>query len=198
MVVGVVEQEGIVPRVAVDLGVRDVTLVVQQGEDDLARPRRREAPVGREAGDQELRLGARQCRREVAAVGVGRVEIVERFGGDQVGIRVEETGKLVALVAQIGLDLEIDVVTELVLTVAQLPAELLAHLAIGQIGNVSDHSRQAQTVLGHDAMLGIVSAVEIRVRNDRLAGDFVERDILRRELRRRGGHDRMTNTVGKL
>jgi hypothetical protein len=81
--VRVVEQERIVPCIAVDLGIGDVTLVVQQGEDDLARARRREAPVGREAGDQELGLGARQCRREVAAVGVGRVEVVERLGRDQ-------------------------------------------------------------------------------------------------------------------
>ena len=108
MVVRIVEQKGIVPRIAVDLGVGDLALVVQQGENDLARTRRGEAPVGGEAGDEKAGLGPRQRRREVAVVGVGRVEIIERLGGDQVGVGVKESGELVALVAQIALDLKLD------------------------------------------------------------------------------------------
>jgi hypothetical protein len=40
-----------------------------------------------------------------------RIEVVERLGGQQIGVGVEVAGELVALVAQVGLDLELDVVS---------------------------------------------------------------------------------------
>ena len=83
--------------VAVDLGVGDAAPVMHQREDNLARAGRREAPVGGEAGDQETGAGAGEGRGEVAAVGVGRVEVVERLGRQQIGVGVEEAGELVAL-----------------------------------------------------------------------------------------------------
>ena len=46
VVARVVEQEGVVAVRRVDLGVADVEPVVDQRLDDLARARRREAPVG--------------------------------------------------------------------------------------------------------------------------------------------------------
>ena len=58
VVARVVEQEGVVAVRRVDLGVADVAPVVDQRLDDLARARRREAPVGREA--DELEAAARR------------------------------------------------------------------------------------------------------------------------------------------
>jgi hypothetical protein len=52
----IVEQERVVPGIAVDLRVNDVQAIVQQREDDLARARRRKAPVGRKTGDEETGL----------------------------------------------------------------------------------------------------------------------------------------------
>jgi hypothetical protein len=115
MVVCVVQQKRVVPGTAVDLGVNDVQAIVQQREDNLARTRRRETPVGRKAGDEKAGPGTRQSRRQIAVVVVGGIEIVERLGHHQIGIGIEKSGELVALIAQVGLDLEIHLVTELVL-----------------------------------------------------------------------------------
>ena len=53
VVTRIVEQEGVVAMRRVDLGVAHVDAVVDQRLDDLARACRREAPVGREADQQE-------------------------------------------------------------------------------------------------------------------------------------------------
>jgi len=85
-----------------------------------------------------------------------RVEIIERLGNEQVGVRVEVLGELVALVAQIRFDLEIDAEAEFVVAclrrVAQLAAEFLGHVVIRQIRDVAHHARHAQAVLRHHAM----------------------------------------------
>ncbi len=130
MVVFVVEQERVVPGTAIDLRVNDVPAIVQQGKDNLPRTRGCETPVGRKTGDKEAGPSTRQRRRQVVVLVIGRVEVVERLGHHQIGIGVEETGELVALIAQIRLDLEIDVVTELVLAMAELAAKFLGHLAV--------------------------------------------------------------------
>jgi hypothetical protein len=187
-----------VPGVAVDLRVGRRAGVVQQRKDDLARTRRRKTPVGRKTGDEETGPGARQRRRQIAVVGVGGIEVVERLGHHQIGIGVEEAGELVALIAQVGLDLEIDVVAELVLAMTQLPAKFLGHLAIRQIGDVADHARQPQAPGRDDAMLGVVTAVEIGIGDDRLPCHLVEGDVLRRQLRRRSDHHRVPDAIRKL
>ena len=64
VVARIVEQEGVVAVRRVDLGVADVAPVVDQRLDDLARARRREAPVGREA--DELELAARRRERRAS------------------------------------------------------------------------------------------------------------------------------------
>ena len=68
VVLRIVEQEGVVAVRRVDLRVGDVAAVVDQRLDDLARARRREAPVGGEGHDEELADRAlpapwRGCRR---------------------------------------------------------------------------------------------------------------------------------------
>jgi nitrogenase subunit NifH len=52
-------------------------------------------------------VGARP--RQVAAEGARRVEVVERAGDQQVGVGVEVVAELVALVAQVAFDLELDI-----------------------------------------------------------------------------------------
>ena len=114
MVARVVEQEGVVAVRRVDLGIAHVEPVVDQRLDDLARARRREAPVGREADELELAARLREGRGQVAAVRARRVEIVERAGDQQVGVGVEVLAELVALVAQVAFDLELDVLRAVV------------------------------------------------------------------------------------
>jgi hypothetical protein len=65
MVVLIVEQERVVPGVAVDLRINDAQAIVQQRKDDLTRTRRCKTPVGRKTGDEETGLGARQRRRQI-------------------------------------------------------------------------------------------------------------------------------------
>jgi hypothetical protein len=60
-----------------------------------------------ERGDEEARLRRRQRLREVAARFLRGIEVVERLGHDEVGVRVEDLRELVALVAQVRLDLEL-------------------------------------------------------------------------------------------
>src|SRR5690606_41245864 len=55
-------------------------------------------------------LGHAQGPGQVAAVGGRRVEVVQRLGHQQVGVGVEAPGELLALVAQVALDLELDAV----------------------------------------------------------------------------------------
>ena len=57
---------------------------------------------------------------------------------------LEIVGELVALMAQIGLDLKFRVEGIAELAVLQLSAKLGSHLVVRQIGDVSDHSRDAQ------------------------------------------------------
>ena len=70
----------------------------------------------------------RERARQVAAVLARRVEVVERARDQQVGVGVEVLAELVALVAQVALDLELDVLRAVgERAVAQLAAELLGH-----------------------------------------------------------------------
>jgi hypothetical protein len=68
-----------------------------------------------------------KARREVAAEGARRVEVVERAGDQQVGVGVEVLAELLALVAQVALDLELDVeLRSVVARAAARAAELLS------------------------------------------------------------------------
>ena len=50
--------------------------------------------------------------------------------------------------------------------------------------------------VGLRVVLVVVPAVEIRVGDDRLARDLVERDVLRREIGRARDHDRVAHALG--
>ena len=79
---------------------------------------------------------------------------------------------------------------------AQAPPELLAHRLAREVGDVADHARDAQAARRHHALVVVMAAVKVRVGHDRLARDLVEGDVLRRELRRRGDHDRVADALG--
>ena len=177
-----------------DLRVRHVAPVVDERLDDLARARRREAPVGRERDDQKPARGGRERAREIAAGRRRRIEIVERLGDAQIGVRVVVLGELLALVAQIRFDLEFRRERELE-PVAQRAAELLLHLLVGQVRDVADHPRDAQPAPRLRAVRVEVAVVEIGIGQDRLARDLVERDVLRRQVRRGGDHERVANAL---
>mmetsp|Transcript_6973 Transcript_6973/g.29526 ORF Transcript_6973/g.29526 Transcript_6973/m.29526 type:complete len:380 (-) Transcript_6973:1175-2314(-) len=172
----------------IDLRIRHLQPVVEQGLDDLARARRREAPVGREAGDEELGRGRREGARQVAAMLGGRVEVVECAGDQQIGVGVEVVAELVALVAQIAFDLELDLLRGVAeLAGLELAAELLGHHIVAQIGDVADHPRHAQAALGDHAVGVEMAAVEVGVGDDGAPRHLVEGDVLRRQIG--GGRD---------
>ena len=168
--------------------------VVDQRLDDLARAGRREAPVGGERDHEELAARGRERAREVAAGLARRVEVVERLGDAQVGVRVVVLGELVPLVAQVGLDLELGREAEQQ-AVAQLSAELRVHLLVGQVGDVPDHPRDAQAAPRLRSGGREVPVVEVGIRQDRLPGHFVERDVLGRQVRCRGNDDRVADAA---
>ena len=97
-----------------------------------------------------------------------------------------------------GLDLEIGAVAVRKLAVAQLAAELLRHLVTREIGDVAQHAGKAQSTRRHDAMLVEVAAMEIGVGQDGLPRHLVEGDVLRRQFRRRGDHQRMADAIRVL
>ena len=182
------------PCAADDLRVRDVAPVVDERLDDLARARRGEPPVRRERDDEEPAGRRRERAGEIAARGRGRIEIVERLGDAQVGVRVEVLGELLALVAEVGLDLELRRERELE-AFAQRAAEPRLHLLVGQVRDVPDHPRDDESAPRLGAVHVEVAVVEVRVREDRLARDLVERDVLRGQVRRGGDHQRMADAL---
>ncbi len=120
-----------------------------------------------------------------------RVEIVERARDQQVGVGVEVIAELVALIAQVALDLEIDALRRVDIAPSasqQLADRTLGHHVVAQVRDVADHARDAQTAPRHHAVRVVVAAVEVRVGHDRPPRDFVERDVLRRQVRRARDH----------
>ena len=69
-----------------------------------------------------------------------RIEIIERLGHAQVGIRIVVLGKFFALIAQIRFDLELGP-EPVFQSLTQAAAELFFHLIVGNVGDVADHAR---------------------------------------------------------
>lgn len=61
---------------------------------------------------------------------------------------------------------------------------------------MADHPRQLEAALGNHALFLEVAAEELRVGKNRLPGDFVEGDVLRRQLRRAGDAQAVTDAFG--
>ena len=131
---------------------------------------------------------------EHAAIVEREVEIVHRARHVEIGVGVEAADEGRALVAEIGLHLEIRVEAEGELgAVLQLPPELSVQRLVGHVGDVRGHARDREALSRALAELGIFSAAPVGVGHHRLPADFVEGDVLRRMPRgagdRHGGED---------
>ncbi len=182
----VIHEEGVMALRGIDFRVGHSAAVGHQRLHDFARALGREAPVGGEAHQQKARLRRRQPLRQIAAGGARRVEIVERAGDEQIGVGVEIAAEFVALVAQIALDLEVHAKAVAQSAIAQRTAEFGGHGVVAEIGDVPDHARHRQTLLGHDAVGVVVAAVKVGVGDDGAARHLVEGDVLRRKTGRCG------------
>ena len=116
---------------------------MEQGLDDCARALRRKAPVGGEGQHQEVCTCRSERPVQVVFVFACGIKVVERLGHDEVGVRVEVGRELVPLVAQVGLDLELDVVAITIFSGAQPAPKLVRHRVIRQVRDVAQHARKA-------------------------------------------------------
>ena len=199
-VAGVIEQERIMTVGRINLGVAHVTAVVDQRFDYLAAALGAEAPVGREAHQQEFSRGAGQRHAELAAIGFGRVKVIERAGDQQVGIGIKRLAELVALVAQVAFNLEFNVLRGVLVGVAvtQCAAKLLIHHVVAQVRDVSNHPCDAQAALGNDVVLVEIAAVEVGVGHDGTSCHLVEGNVFCREIGRTGHDHRVFDAVRVL
>ena len=99
---------------------------------------------------------------------------------------------------EIALHLELHILGRSDVPGFQFPTEPVAHAAVGQVGDVSDHPSEHQALARNRVGLVIAAVVELRVRLDCLPGDLVEGDVLRRELCGGGDDDRVGDPVGKI
>ena len=92
-----------------------------------------------------------QSARQIGAVTARGVEVIERPCNQQIRIGVEIAREFFALVAQIGLDLELHIVV--IVKIAARPrrtlgtAELFRHDFIRLVGNVAHHAGHRQAML---------------------------------------------------
>jgi hypothetical protein len=109
VVARVFEQEGVVAVRRVDLGVADA-MRLSTSALTISRERAGEKrqSVVKLTSRKRFSPRAGEGARQVAAVLARRVEVVERARDQQVGVGVEVAAELVALVAQVALDLELD------------------------------------------------------------------------------------------
>ena len=91
---------------------------------------------------------------------------------------------------QVGLDLELGAVAELE-AIAQFAAEFFGHHVIRQVGDVPDHACHPEPAFRHHIMLVEMPAMKVRIGDDGLARHFVEGDVLCRQLRGGGHHQRI-------
>ena len=99
------------------------------------------------------------------------------------------------MVAQIRFHLEINVVIELVIIVAQSAAKFFAQAVFRQIGDVTHHTGYAQAAARQGLVLLIMTCMKIGVGDDGLARHIIKRNVLCRQFGRRGNDDRMTHTL---
>ena len=190
------EQKRVVAVARLDLAVRHRHLVAHQRGGQPLRLDAREEPVARERDDQERRLDRLEGLDEVARRMGGDVEVVGCAGDVEVTVGVEALDEALALMFEVALDREVVVEVEVVgVLVLQVAPELAAHRLFGKIGDVREHPRRAQPPRRRSVGL-VVAVAERRVGLDRLAGDPVEGDVLRRELPGGGDRDHAVHRVG--
>src|SRR5690606_36873061 len=108
----------------------------------------RKAPIGSERREQKARLDAGQRARQITAMRLGGIKIIQRPSEQQIGIGIEIARELLALVAQVGFDFELDIkpvtVLATVLGITLRTAKLGGHAVTRQIRDVPDHARDRQ------------------------------------------------------
>ena len=130
------------------------------------------------------------------AVG-GEIEIVHRAGQVEIGVGVEALDERAALMAQIGLHLEVRVERERrILAVLKLAAELAMQRGVREIGDVRAHARDREPAPRIGALDEIAAVPPIRIGHHRLTADLVEGDVLRRMARRAGDRQRAEHALG--
>ena len=181
-----------------DDGADHVPAGGDQRIDDLLGTGRRKAPVGGERQHQEIRAGLLEGGHQIAAPLAGGIEEVQRPGHEQIGVRVKALGEALALVAQVAFHLKLHVARGAEVPGLQFAAKLLPHAEVRQVGDVADHARQAKAHVRVGVGRAIVPVSVLRVRGDGLAGDFVEGDVLRRELGGGGYQHRGANALRQV
>src|ERR1700674_798346 len=188
VIIRIVHEKGVMSVPCLNLDVAYVEQIIGQRFDDLARARGRKTTVGGKCNHQIAGLCLGERRHQTPAIVARRGEVIERLGDAQVSIGIERLRKLIALVAQIGLDFEIHLKIEVEGAGSQSAAELLHHRIIGQIGDMPKHSREPQSARRHYSMGVVITAMEVWIGRDGLTRYLVEGDVLRRQSRRGGDH----------
>ena len=81
--------------------------------------------------------------------------------------------------AQVAFHFELGIEVEIGPALAQFTAKLGAHALVRQVGDVAEHARDHQAAPGHHAKVVVMAVVKIGIGENRLAGDFIEGDVLR-------------------
>src|ERR1700722_11072238 len=102
-----VEKEGVVTAIRLDLDERHGGAPRVERMDESARIAGRKQPVGGEGDHAESRLRRLERARERAVIIGGEIEIIHRARHEQIGIWIKSLDKNRALMAKVGLDLEI-------------------------------------------------------------------------------------------
>ena len=116
-------------------------------------------PVGGEGDDAEAGSRAFEGARERSAIVRGEVEIVHRPRHVEIGVGIEAFDEDRALVTQVGFNLKIRVEGEGARrAVLEIASELAMQRALGEVGDVSRHARDAEALAGPRALDEIAPA----------------------------------------
>ena len=161
-----------------ELGVTRAFAAAEEGEGELAVLFGREEPVAGEADDERIGLDGGEGFFE-GAVRLREVELVEGARDVEVRVCVEAVDEALALMAQVALDLELDVERVGVAGggVFFAAAEFAVHGRVGDVGDVGHHAGDGEAD-ARAGVLGVVAAVPGGVLHDGLAADLVEGDGL--------------------
>ena len=192
-----VEQEGVVALVALDLDEADIGGDGVERLDHGAALAGREQPVAGEGEEAESHRRAAEGIGQHAALLRRQVEIIHGPGDVEIGIGVEPVDEARALMAQIAFDLEIGVeaIGDAV-AVLQGAAELAVQRLLREIGDMGRHAGDGEAAGGIAPLQQIIAAAPVGIGHDGLAPDLMEGDVLGRMARRRGDGHGGEDTLG--
>ena len=191
----VLDEEGIVAVRAVELHRAGRQTGGASGGHDLLALVQRIEDVALDADGQHGRAHAAHRRVRAAAPAADVVQ-VHGLGEQQVGVGVEAADELVALVLEVALHLEPLPQREAVERLDDLAAELAGEDVVAAEGDLADHARDRQRLVGAVAGRGVVvvAAPPARVHADHATAGRPPRDLLRAGRQRGGDRDDRTRT----